>query len=111
MPKAWSCPRTLQRWPWTAACAPLSWKSTSGFRWGAPPLGAALMTLLAQPAFQTACLQSEQVSCRMLSAPYRLGNTRNAGGRSPSDRRVCMVQGKTFAGWLARTFPPTVTAS
>ena len=64
MPKALSCPRTLQRRQWTPACAPLCWKSTSGFRWGAQPCVAALSTL-AQSAFQPACLQSERLLCRM----------------------------------------------
>ena len=41
----------------------------------------------------------------MLSAQCRPHSTGNAGGSSPSKRRVCMMQGKTFAGWLARTFP------
>ena len=64
MPKASSCPRTLQRRQWIAACAPLCWKSTSGFRWGAQPREAAL-TFQAESAVQTACLQSERVSCRV----------------------------------------------
>ena len=105
MPKALSCPRTLQRRQWTAACAPLCWKSTSGFRWGIQVCEATLSSL-AQPAFQTACLRSSRLPCRMHAiSPAQAGQHWGMQEGAAPDRRVCTVQGKTFAGWLARTFP------